>query len=72
MKLSLILALTSVSAINRRSLKWVPGVTFLQDAPISDSKDDRYFEESYQRDTASGHGQYAEITEVKLSKAQMA
>ena len=69
MKLSLILALTSVSAISRRQHKWVPGVTFVQDAPISDARDDRYFEESYQRDAASSHGQFAEITEVKLSKA---
>ena len=69
MKLSLILALTSVSAINRRHHKWVPGVTFIQDSPISEAKDDRYFEESFQRDQANGK-EAQEIKEVKLTKEQ--
>lgn len=55
MKLYTLIALTSVGAVNlgKHHYNWVPGVTFVQDAPISDSKDDRYFEESYQRDVAS-------------------
>ena len=66
MKVLAFIALTSsVAAVNLK-YKWVPGVTFLQDSPISDSKDDRYFEESYQRDMEKPA--YKEITEVKLTK----
>jgi len=65
MKIYTLLALTSVGAVNlgKHHYKWVQGVTFLQESPISDSKDDRYFEESYLRDAAN-----KEITEVKLTK----
>jgi hypothetical protein len=64
MKVLAFIALTSAVSLNKH--KWVPGVTFVQDAPISDSKDDRYFEESYQSDVAKP--EYKEITEVKLTK----
>ena len=35
---------------------------------MSDSKDDRYFEESYEKDVATKNAS-KEITEVKLTKA---
>lgn len=69
MKFLAFIALTSSVAavkLGKNQYKWVPGVTFVQDAPLSESKDDRYFEESYQRDMTNPN--YKEITEVKLTK----
>ena len=66
MKFLAYIALTSsVAAVNLAKYKWVPGVTFVQDAELSESKDDRYFEESYQKDMKNE--KYKEITEVTLT-----